>query len=421
MATNSTQVKVELYRWKIIGNGQHPIMIRIRVNGQRTYKATGHFCQPEFWDFKRDRVKPRHPNSERINADIVNLLSEIANEVAKCTQKKKRATADTLRKVLAADAPQNMTVLKFWQQHVDELKEAGQVGTSAVHRESLSAFRKFLRGRDISFEGIDVSLLQKYTVRLKAAGLKETSIHLRLRDLRAIYRKAASRRIVSMNEYPFGGKNDQPLKFWLGQFSTSTMKRAISEDAIRKAYKLAVDSVEDSDLFNHKNYFMLSYFLGGMPWADLIQLRWSDVDFDRGLIIYTRQKTKRPIVVTITKEATNILDYYHVFTGSDAQNYVLPVLDVRLHITATQIRDRRKKVLKQVNKSLHLIEERIGLAAGVLTSYVARHTAATQARRKGASQDEIRNMLGQADAKTTEIYLKTLPDDSQIHHLLSFE
>jgi len=346
------------------------------------------------------------------------MKDTLTGEVYELKKKRAKVTADRLLKVLAPDAGPNVTVLRFWEQHIAELKEAGQIGTSTIHRESRARFSKFLRGKDITFEAIDCTLLQKYAVRLKADGMKDTSIHLRFRDLRAIYRKAASRKVINMSEYPFGGKSEQPMKFWIGQFKTVTRKRAIGEAPIRKIINLEIDPVKEADMFNARNYFMLSYYMGGIQWADLIQIRWNDIDLKTGTLSFIRKKSKQPVHVNLSQPAQNILNYYHMLTGQDTKNYALPVLNYLLHITQSQIRDRRQKVLKKVNKALHSIEERIGVQEGMITSYVARHSAATQAILKGASMERVGGMMGHADTRTTKIYIKGLPTDDGIHGLL---
>jgi integrase/recombinase XerD len=410
-----------LFKSKKLADGSHPIMIRVHANGVRKYITTGQKCKPQDWDAKKSCVKPRHPDHVQINLHISQMMDTVNSEVFELKKKKSKVTADRLLKVLAPDAGPTITVLKFWEYHIAELKKAGQIGTSMVHKESRARFSKFLKGRDISFEAIDTTLLQKYAVRLRADGMKDTSIHLRFRDLRAIYRRAASRRIVNMMEYPFGGKNDQPMKFWIGQFKTVTRKRAIGEASIRKIISLEIDPVNDADTFNARHYFMLSYYMGGMPWADMIRIRWRDIDFDSQSLTYIRVKTNQPVHVNLSQPAINILNYYHMLTGRDTNNYALPVLNYQLNVTQTQIRDKRQKVLKNVNRSLHTIEERIGLPSGMLTSYVARHTAATQAKRKGATKEQIGRMMNHHDLKTTDIYVDSLPSDDDIHGLLIIE
>lgn len=421
MSEGKPSINVQLFHWKSGKNGTHPIKVIIRVQGRKIVKSTGLFCLPSLWDTKKGCVKVKHPDSVRMNGIIMQTVQELNDETFDLVRRKMKVTSDRLRKVLEPDAAHNMTVLKFWEQHIEELKESGQVGTAAVHRESRARFSQFLRGKDITFEALDIPLLQKYAIRMKADNLKDTSINLRFRDIRAIYRKAASRRIVNMTEYPFGGKKDHPMKFWIGQFKTVTRKRAIGEATIRKLIALELDPVNESDLFNARQYFMLSYYMGGMPWADLIRIRWKDIDFDSQSLTYIRVKTKLPVHVNLSQPAINIFSYYRLLKTDVTNNYALPVLDDRLHVTESQIRNKRRQELKNVNKSLHVIEQRIGLSGGTLTSYVARHTAATQALRKGATKARIQKMLGQQEERTTDIYLASLPSDDDIHKLLIFE
>jgi len=64
---------------------------------------------------------------------------------------------------------------------------------------------------------------------------------------------------------------------------------------------------------------------------------------------------------------------------------------------------------KRYNKKLKTLAELCGIEQN-LTSYVSRHSFATQAMLQQGPLNAISTMLGHSSLKTTEIYLKSLPN-----------
>lgn len=65
---------------------------------------------------------------------------------------------------------------------------------------------------------------------------------------------------------------------------------------------------------------------------------------------------------------------------------------------------------KCYNKRLKTIAEICGIEK-TLTSYVSRHSFATQSMLQNVPINAISSMLGHSSIKTTEIYLKSLPNN----------
>jgi integrase len=66
--------------------------------------------------------------------------------------------------------------------------------------------------------------------------------------------------------------------------------------------------------------------------------------------------------------------------------------------------DRKKKVLKKVNRHLKVFGEAVG-ANFKLTFYAARHTYATVLKRSGVATSMISEALGHSNEKITQVYL----------------
>ena len=140
-----------------------------------------------------------------------------------------------------------------------------------------------------------------------------------------------------------------------------------------------------------------------MPHADLAHLKISNLV--GGLVYYDRQKTGKPYDIKIRPEIQQILDIYIQGKGED--DFIFPIIK---RITPE---DHYKDIAwarKKYNKRLKDIAKLCGIAEN-LTSYVSRHSFATQAKNLGIPIASISDLMGHESIKTTQVYLDTLPSD----------
>ncbi|MFV0311023.1 MAG: Arm DNA-binding domain-containing protein, partial [Dysgonomonas sp.] len=51
-----------LYTYKVLSNGESPLVIRLTQNKKRKYVRLNITLSPEYWDSKRDKLKSSCPN-----------------------------------------------------------------------------------------------------------------------------------------------------------------------------------------------------------------------------------------------------------------------------------------------------------------------------------------------------------------------
>ncbi len=132
----------------------------------------------------------------------------------------------------------------------------------------------------------------------------------------------------------------------------------------------------------------------------MMLLEWSNITKDS--IIYVRHKTKARIIIQRTKSLNDILDYYKEHTLDT--KYVFPIL-LKDNLTSTQIFNRKHKTLALFNKSLKEIASLCKIDKTV-TSYVARHSFATNLKHKGVPTDVISEAMKHKTLAVTQAYLK---------------
>jgi integrase len=227
----------------------------------------------------------------------------------------------------------------------------------------------------------------------------ENSMSHFFRTLRAVYNKAIKEGIVRIENYPFN-------TFKISEFSTETRKRALTRAEIKKIEGL--DLEPGSNLYESRLYFVFSYYGQGINFNDIAKLKYENLKDNR--IEYKRAKTGQIITFKLLPAAQEIIEYHSKVTGHDYANYIFPILNKNIHISAVQIDNRIHKVITKVNADL----KEIGILAGIqipITTYVARHTFANVLKKSGVATNIISEAMGHDNPETTQIYLDSFGND----------
>tara|TARA_B100001167_G_C16721235_1_gene281313 strand:- start:494 stop:940 length:447 start_codon:yes stop_codon:yes gene_type:complete len=122
-----------------------------------------------------------------------------------------------------------------------------------------------------------------------------------------------------------------------------------------------------------------------------------------GRVKFRRKKTGKLYDIKITGQLSEILNSY--LKGKKAEDYIFPV--IKRENPAKQEREINWE-RQRYNRGLKTIQELCGIEQK-LTTYVSRHSFATQAMLHNIPLEAISAMLGHSKLNTTQIYLKSLP------------
>jgi integrase len=213
-----------------------------------------------------------------------------------------------------------------------------------------------------------------------------------MRTIRAMYNLGIKSGVAERENYPF---KDYSIT------TVPTKKRALDWEFLVKI--IDKDLSELPTLVHTRNYFVASYLMYGMNFMDMALLKKSDmVD---GRIQYTRSKTGKHYDIRITANLNKILSFY--INGNENSEYIFPI--VKRDDPSLQYKDI-EWARKRYNKKLKLLAAACDIGQN-LTSYVSRHSFATQAMLQEVPVSAISAMLGHSSLKTTESYLKSLPSN----------
>lgn len=439
------KIKAVYYTSKTLADGSHPFLIRITKDGQRKYIATGLSLHPKYWNDKytgyADAIRRNYPESEK--EKLIRALDKLEKKFAKSAEELTESDEQHDAKAVAAKANESrkqtskIALLAYADTLVEKMNKAGQRKNARVYKDTRNQLAKYIKDEygvdDISFDKVTPKFCYEWEMSLRASGNIESTLSNRFRTLRAILNKAISGGCAKVEKYPFARSTSETHKFTLGKFDTTTQKRSVSRDAVRliESYQPVGTATTDDfkgirnpgaavKLRNRatiehqqlaKDIFVLSFYMGGINFIDLANLRWQDIWQEGGdhHLNYERSKTGAKLNFKILPPAVAIIERYKAEYIRDGlpvgpDEYILPILNRLIHRTPDQIDNRLDKVLKSTNKAL----KGIGKAVGVplkLTTYVARHAMAMTLRRSGKSDAVISEVMAQKDEKSVKSYL----------------
>ena len=392
-------INVVCYKWKILANGEYPLMLRICKDGKKKYQSLGISVLPRYWDFIRNKPKPNCPNKEYIQKIILDKQTELQQRMLEFNSEQKEYTTTTLLN----DENKKFelkTVSQFYQELIEQCKSNDKCGNRLIYKSSYNSLKVFTKNQlDIPFSAIDVSWLNKYEKWLRSKGNKETTMSLMFRTLRSAYNKAIKAKCARKSDYPFD-------EYKINKFDTKTQKRAIAKTEVLKFTKEVDDIGKRQYVQLSKDIFIFSYLCGGINFTDIANL--TKANITNGRLHYIRQKTGKLIKLGISEEAMQIIKKYE----SESKGYLFPILNTNIHKTPLQKQNRIHKMLGKINKNLKLIATQLNVDAN-MTTYVARHSFASVLKKSGVSIALISEALGHSDLSTTQVYLDSF-DNEQI-------
>lgn len=285
------------------------------------------------------------------------------------------------------------SIINYMSDQILLKRKAGKDATADLYRASRNWLQKFVNGRDLTFNHVTPCLIDSFRIYLQIEGnLKVNSVNSYLSNFRAIYNKAVREGIVHPQPHPFSH---------LSMHMEQTARRASSCGVMEEIAQF--DFQENQELEMSADLCAFSYLACGIPFIDLAHLTRENIQGKE--IIYQRIKTGTSIRIGITSGMQTILEKY---SCSD-RSYLFPILPVGDKSSY----ETYKATLRKYNKSLSKIGEQLSEPIH-LTSYVVRHTWATEALRHYTPVAIISQALGHTSEKTTRSYLAQL-DQSQLN------
>ena len=389
-----TSIKISLDKRRQKKDGSYPIILRLSHFRKTTSINLGLSISEEFWDDKNERIKKSYKGTSSVSKLNNRLLKEkiravdIFNDLYEKDKLNFLSVLQLKSRIVKTVA--NDSFYEFSLGLVKELNATERFGNANIYYSITKVLKKFHDGKDLKFAEINYDFLKRFEIWHFSRGNSVNGLSAYMRTIRAIFNRAIKSGVISKDAYPF---SNYKIK------TTPTEKRAIDVNSIKSIMQLKLD--EKDSLFHYRNYFLISYMLYGISFIDMAFLKLENIIDNR--IKFQRRKTSKPYDIKVTPQLEELLSFY--IKGKVKSDFIFPV------ITRDTFDLQYKDVLwarKRYNKGLKEIAQLCNIDER-LTSYVSRHSFATQAMLQDVPLQAISAMLGHNRLTTTQIYLKSLP------------
>ena len=380
-------VKIFLYTHKELKDGSHPIVLQLIKDRKRKMITLGTAYKNQ-WNFESELPTSKHPHSQLLKTSLKRKMIKAESVILELDDFGKPYTVDDIAEKMDL-GKQTTSFKEFSNKLINQLKKAGKNGNARAYEDAKVAFLKFNKEKDLDLKNISTKKIQQFENHLLERGLRVNSISVYLRTIRAIYNKAIKEELVNEKYYPF--KNFKIKK-------EATIKRALSKENIKSIAEIDLSSRKDLELA--RDVFLFSFYNRGMNFIDICYL--TNNITNNGRIIYRRQKTKQTFTIKITSQTKQLIEKYR---SGEPDDYLFPIVKKGREYVSY------RTGVRSLNRKLKTVGEELELSIP-LTSYVARHSWATIAKRSGISTAIISEGLGHDSELTTQIYLDSFENET---------
>lgn len=362
-----TKYSIKLLLWQHDSNAKsdYPIYIRITIDRQVRYLATGYHIPESQWDSKNEMVKTSHPMCDTINADITSKKHAIAKAIVDKSMKAEVVTASQIKDQFSSGKNLH-NFFDFVDSFVKEVQRKRRPGTLENYRKHTLRLELYHGSRSLSFEQIDHQFLAAYEEKLREK-VGSNYTHALFKTMRTIFNAAIRRGLIT--HYPFrtyeNPKYEAPQKDYL------TLKEL-------DKFEQFADTTKDPVLRQTAVYFLLGCYTG---------LRISDwTKFD----LSNNVKDGR-----IYLRATKNNEWITMPVVSRFKRHIARIRKTALLIEEPTINEKLKKIAKEKEISKYI------------TSHTARHTfAITMCAEQGISSETCAELMGITVKTAVENYYR---------------
>lgn len=281
----------------------------------------------------------------------------------------------------------------YFETLIQKKRQAGKYSAACLYRATNNWLIKSTKGHSPMLCEVTPGFIDNFILFLQSKKhLKTNTIVCYIHNFRAMYNTAVRNRIIHPRIHPFNH---------LSLHKEETAKRAVSKEVIENICNM--DLKEEPELAFSADLCTFSFLACGIPFIDLAHLTTDNIIGND--IVYNRIKTGTLIRIRITEGMEHLLNKYQGQNGS----YLFPIL-----MNGKETRHAEyKNILFYYNSDLKEIASRLNIPIN-LTSYVIRHTWATEAHRQHIPIAVISQALGHTSEKTTRYYLDQL-DQSELN------
>ncbi len=378
-------------------NGEYPVKVRVTYTRKRIYLPTGKSLSQQDWN-KLPIARSSILSSTR--KDIENSFMLVQSAVEKLLYEGDFSIENLEDLLKGRSVGTKEDVVSYISRIETELAAEERIGNLGFYQQLKLLMIKF-KGEHVPFKVVTPKWLNSFETFLREEqGLRQSTIAMRMRTLRAVYNRAIKDRIAKQKDYPFGEG-----KYVFQEGEGRKMALTIEEIGAVARYE-----TEEPDFVKYRDYWLFLYYANGLNITDFAKLKYSDIIDGEFYVIRTKtsrtSRTQKNIRVPITAPMQEIIDKYG---NIDKAGYIFPILND--NDNAKRIRDKVQILTRSINRRMARLSESLGIKK--ITTYTARHSFATVLKRAGVPISYISESLGHSSIQTTTHYLDSFDKDER--------
>ena len=357
-------------------NGKYPIYLRIRIRGKETKIPTGIDVAKDRWDAKYKNLKEKSlliqlkKKRDEIDRYINRKLAdgqELTLEMVKdfCSGKKK------------AVKPESQSFFDYYLEFVERKRKENLASeTIRVYMTTYHILKEFKS--EIRISDISLSLIEDFDdymarVRGNASGGRNP----KHKTLRAVILDIEKHNIPIENPYK-----------WFKMPQANTKEIYLDKNELEAMRKLRHTLPHNSTMYKVLQMYLFSCYCG-LRFSDVMDLKWSHIDFENNIIKKEMIKTRSEVITPLLRRARAV-----ILEISDGKKLLSTSKNVFYKYSDVTVNQTLSKLTKLAKIEKHI------------TYHSSRHTFATLLVQDGTDIYKISKFLGHKSINMTQRYLK---------------
>jgi integrase/recombinase XerD len=289
-----------------------------------------------------------------------------------------------------SDLKEKNTSLKAFEEEYITARENIDIveKTAVMYRRALVRLGEFVGGSR-TLRSISRKTIEEYRAKmLTELELSGTTVNIEMRALRASWNWAKQKHRKYVDENVFDGLKEIPVD--------EKRRRYLSDEEIARLFRAIADPALKGNAKNRANLlgkYARFLLMVGSRRTETVLLQWKHIDFDNRVIVFEKTKTDRTRYVPMNDEVEQLLKGIKSERPKEGpEGYIFPYKDPQ-----------------SAGRAFRRFSGKAKLPSGI-TLHSTRHTAATNALRKGSDVLAVKALLGHSCIQTTMLYAKVVPE-----------
>lgn len=396
--------------------GTLPLYVRVAHGGVKRYVSLGLRVPERDWNPRKQEVRASNPRAAKLNKVLAERLSAAQDAALSVQASGRHFTAERVQEAVQAalnpepepqpEAAAVPLLFDYLNAALDGYLARGEVSTALAYRSGVRHLARYFaeRGNERpAFDDLTTTLARAWHAKL-VRSYKPNTVHKYVSGVKTMVGQAAADDVAGA-EVALKALRALKLK-----------KERVEKERLTMAQVQALWELEGlkGRAADVREWYAFAFYAGGMRMSDVCLLRWSSVDRTGKLwrVRWRQKKTTGGNSLPVLSAAQEVLERWYLRTGPgspDPSPFVFGLLTEDETRDPMTLRSRISSWNSLANDELYALQRAIG--APETGFHSARHSVADHLRKSGVDIYTISKVLGHANIRITENYLKSFDSE----------